>query len=110
MSIQSKVRAARRASRKLLTEEGLMSLVEHLTELRKRLIYTSIVLVVTLMGSLFFAERIYRYLLEAKPANGQLVLHTFSFWDGIGIYMQIALVIAGSVTIPFVVLQLWLFV
>lgn len=110
MSIQKKVRAAGQATRKLLTEEGIMSLMEHLVELRKRLIYTSIVLVITLMGSLFFAEPIYRYLLDAEPAGGELTLHTFSFWDGIGIYMQIALVIAGCVTIPFAVLQLWLFV
>jgi len=110
MSIQSKVRAANKASRKLLSEEGIMSLMDHLTELRRRLIYVAIILVITLSGSLFFAESIYRYLLEAKPANGQLVLHTFSFWDGIGIYMQISLVIAGCITLPFAVLQLWLFV
>src|SRR5690606_15644272 len=91
-------------------EEGLMSMIGHLTELRKRLIYTAIVLVLTLMASLFFSEPIIRYLQEAEPANGELVLHTFSFWDGIGIYMQVALVIAACVTIPFAVLQLWLFV
>ena len=110
MSIQSKVNTAKQVTRKLLTEEGLMSLVEHLTELRKRLIYTSIVLIITLMTSLFFAERIYRYVLNAEPAGGELTLHTFSFWDGIGIYMQIALLISGCVVIPFAVLQLWLFV
>lgn len=110
MSIQSKVNAAKQVTRKLLTEEGLMSLVEHLTELRKRLIYIAIVLFITLAGSLFFSEPIYRYLLNAEPAGGELVLHTFSFWDGIGIYMQIALVLCGCITLPFAVFQLWLFV
>lgn len=110
MSIKSKVNAAKQATRKLLTEEGLMSLVEHLTELRKRLIYVAIVFVITLSGSLFFSEPIYRYLLNAEPAGGELILHTFSFWDGIGIYMQIAIVVCGCITFPFAIFQLWLFV
>ena len=110
MSISGKMKAVRAATQKILTEDGLMSLVEHLTELRKRLIYTVIVLTIGLIVGLVFSQPIYRYLIEAKPANGELVLHTFSFWDGIGIYMQISFVVAFIVTVPFAFFQLWLFV
>jgi len=108
--IEKQMRNLASAKRKLMTEEGLMSLIEHLTELRKRLIYTLIVFVIGLVGGLTFAEKIYHFLLTQKPAEGQLTLHAFSFWDGIGIYMQVAFIIAYIITIPFAVLQLWLFV
>lgn len=104
------IRSLVEAKEKLMSEEGLMSLVEHLTELRKRVIYIAIVLVFALVLGLVFAEPTYRFILEQKPAAGTLELHTFSFWDGIGIYMQIAFIVALVITLPFIVLQLWLFV
>jgi len=110
MSMESRAKRIGSATSKLVSEQGLMSLVEHLTELRRRLIYVMILLGIALVGGLTIAKPTYIFLLDQKPANGQLALHTFSFWDGIGIYMQIALVLAMIVTIPFIVLQLWLFV
>src|SRR5690606_32827372 len=59
---------------------------------------------------LIIAKQTYQFLLNEPPANGMLELHTFSFWDGIGIYMKIAFVLSMIVTVPFIVLQLWLFV
>lgn len=86
-----------------------MSWVEHLTELRKRIIYVLIVFVVTLIGGLFVAKPIYQYLISADLAQG-FVLHAFSFWDGIGMYMKIAMVVSLTVAVPFIVYQLWAFV
>lgn len=108
--IDKQMRNLASAKRKLMTEDGLMSLIGHLTELRKRVIFVLIVFVIGLVGGLVFAEPTYHYLLEQKPASGELVLHAFSFWDGIGIYMQIAFIAAYVLTIPFAVFQLWLFV
>lgn len=111
MSVQRKsLEFLTEAKNKLLTEEGLMSLVDHLAELRRRLIYIIIILVFGLILGLFIAEPTYRFLLEQEPAAGTLELHTFSFWDGIGLYMQIAFIIALVITLPFTVFQLWLFV
>lgn len=110
MSMESQAKRLGSVTGKLVSEQGLMSLVEHLTELRRRLIYVLIVLVIALVGGLVIAKPTYQFLLSQKPANGTLALHTFSFWDGIGIYMQIAFVVAMILTIPFIVLQLWLFV
>lgn len=90
-------------------QEGLMPLTEHLGELRKRIIYVLIVLVAGLIGGLFAADPAYRYLTSREPAN-DLALHAFSLWDGIGIYMKFAVVIALIPAIPYAAYQLWSFV
>lgn len=96
-------------SMRQLREEGLMPLLEHLGELRKRLIYVLIVLTLGLVLGLVAAQPLYNYLMSLEPAN-TLTLHTFSLWDGIGMYMKIALVIALVITLPFTAYQLWAFV
>jgi len=95
--------------RRFLSEEGLMPLLEHLGELRKRLIYILIVLMVGLIIGLTLAQHIYNFLMSQHPAN-KISLHTFSMWDGINMYMKFAFIIALLVTLPFTLYQLWLFV
>lgn len=97
------------AGKGLLREEGLMPLLEHLGELRKRLIYVMIVLTLGLVIGIAVAKPAYNYLMSQEPAD-TLQLHTFSLWDGIGMYMKIALVIALVITLPFTAYQLWAFV
>ncbi|MFD0588860.1 twin-arginine translocase subunit TatC [Paenibacillus sp. GCM10027627] len=98
-----------REGKGLLREDGLMPLLEHLGELRKRLIGVMIVLALGLVLGIVVAEPAYNYLMSQEPAN-TLTLHTFSLWDGIGMYMKIAFVIALLITLPFTTYQLWAFV
>lgn len=86
-----------------------MTIIEHLGELRRRIIYCLIVFVIGLAGGLFAAKPVYEYLIHADTAQG-FVLHAFAFWDGIGMYMKIAMAVALTVSIPFIVYQLWAFV
>lgn len=91
-----------------LESEG-MSVVDHLTELRKRIIYVLLMFLVGLVGGLFCARPIYDYLINADLAQG-FILHAFSFWDGIGMYMKIAVAVSLVVSVPFIVYQLWAFI
>lgn len=92
-----------------IREEGLMSLFEHIGELRKRVIYVIITLVIGLVLGLIAANPAYDYLMSKKPAN-TISLHTFSLWDGIGMYMKFAFVIALIFALPVIFYQLWAFV
>lgn len=91
------------------TCEELLSLTEHLTELRRRIIWVLLVLVGTLIGGLYAAAPVYRYLL-AKRFPSDLELNALSVWDGISIYMKISFIFAIGATLPFALYQLWRFV
>ncbi|MFC5472217.1 twin-arginine translocase subunit TatC [Cohnella suwonensis] len=86
-----------------------MPLMEHLGELRKRIIYCLIVFVLGLVGGLFGSQPVFDYLVEAAPVDN-LDLHAFSPWDAIGLYMKFAFLISFIVAIPFAMFQLWSFV
>lgn len=86
-----------------------MSLIDHLTELRRRLIIVIAVLFLGMILGLFVAQPVYQYLVSAETARN-LVFHVFSFWDGIGLYMKIAMVVGIAVTLPCALYQIWAFV
>ncbi len=89
--------------------EKEMSLIDHLTELRRRLIIVIAVLFFGIILGLFVAQPVYQYLVSAETARN-LVFHVFSFWDGIGLYMKIAMVVALALTLPCTLFQIWAFV
>ncbi|MCF2940095.1 twin-arginine translocase subunit TatC [Paenibacillus alkaliterrae] len=86
-----------------------MPLLEHLGELRKRLVYVLIALALGLVVGLVFAEPAYNFLMSQEPAK-TISLHTFSLGDGIGMYMKFAFVIALILAVPVIAYQLWAFV
>lgn len=89
--------------------EDQMTMVQHIVELRKRIIFILVVLVIGLVGGLLLADPIYTYLRNAEPAKNFL-LHGFSLWDGISIYMKFAFIVALAITLPITLYQLWAFV
>lgn len=93
-----------------MVQEHTASLVEHLTELRKRLIWVVVVLVVAMIGGFFAAKPLLVYLMHAEPASSIITLNTFSPWDAIRLYMQFSFAIGLVVTLPFTLTQIWLFV
>lgn len=93
-----------------MTQQNVeMTLSQHLGELRKRLIYVLSIFILGLIAGFFVADPVYHYLTKAETAKG-FVLHAFSFWDGIGIYMKIAGLFSIIITLPFTVYQIWKFV
>ncbi|MFD1677565.1 twin-arginine translocase subunit TatC [Alicyclobacillus fodiniaquatilis] len=86
---------------------AVMSWVEHLEELRKRIMIILGVFIVCLIVSLIFVNHIYHFLIGAMDGHRLTVL---SPGEVIGVYMTIAGGTAIGVTLPFAVWQSWIFV
>ncbi|MGE6376814.1 twin-arginine translocase subunit TatC [Peribacillus muralis] len=80
--------------------------MEHMEELRSRIIKTLIGFVAAFIVSFIFVQDIYEVLI--KDMDGKLAVLGPS--DILGVYMMIAAVCAISVTIPLAAYQLWRFV
>ncbi len=91
--------------------ESRMSLVEHLTELRKRLMYVLIVLIIATFAAFNFAPQLFqflRYPLDVATAGQKLVV--LSPLEMVFTYMKLSILAAVFATAPWVLAQLWLFV
>lgn len=85
------------------------TLVEHLTELRKRLIIVAAAFLVSL-GIGFGSSAKMLNFIKAQPTAAAVEWNVFGFTDGILIYLKCAMVIAVLVTLPIALHQIWLFV
>lgn len=83
------------------------TLVEHLTDLRKRMIYSLVVLCATFIGSLVFVNRIFNIL---EHPLGKIHLAVLGPGDVIQIYFMIAGFSALGLSLPFLLYQIWKFV
>jgi len=86
-----------------------MSLVEHLTELRRRLIWVLAVFVVAIIIGFFCAKPIILFLKGIPPANG-IEWNVFSPWDTVRMYMNFAFVIGLVISLPVLLYHVWAFV
>lgn len=92
-----------------IEKEDKLTMVEHIVELRKRIVLILVALVIGLVGGLILADPIYTYLRSVEPAKN-MPLHGFSLWDGISIYMKFAFIVALAITLPITLYQVWAFV
>ncbi|MDX2224214.1 MAG: twin-arginine translocase subunit TatC [Rhodospirillaceae bacterium] len=92
-----------------------MPLLDHLLELRQRLLYSIVALLVTFMGSFYFAPYIFDFLMqplakamqEVGGTNRMIYTHlTENFFT----QMKVAFFSAAFITFPIFANQLWLFV
>lgn len=83
-----------------------LNIIEHLDELRKRLMITAAAFLIFIIVSFFYVKDI--YLFFTKDLENELLVLGPS--DVIWIYFTIACVIALAFTIPVLALQLWLFI
>ncbi|MDQ0163656.1 twin-arginine translocase subunit TatC [Bacillus alveayuensis] len=86
-----------------------MSVLEHIEELRKRLIIIVVFFFVAVIASFFLAKPIIVYLQHTNEAE-QFALNSFRPMDPLMVYMQFAFVIAIVLTSPVILYQLWAFV
>lgn len=89
--------------------EQEFTLVEHLTELRKRLIIITVAFIVSLIIGFSIAAEILNFI-KLQPTAVNVEWNVFGFTDGIMIYFKCALIIAILITLPLALHQTWLFV
>ena len=92
-----------------------MSLLEHLEELRKRLIHSVVYLIVGFGAAYGFHEKIYQlmqapitYALHKHGLPTQLIIHNPV--DGFNMYLKISFMAGCIIASPFVLYQVWLFI
>ena len=90
-------------------EEYAMSFLDHLGELRDRLIRATLGLVATTLGSMLFANVILRYLLT-PIYDDQFLLQTLGPTEGVVIYFRVALMSGAIIAIPWITWQVWMFI
>jgi sec-independent protein translocase protein TatC len=92
-----------------------MSLLEHLEELRRRLIHSAVYLIVGFGAAYGFHEKIYQlmqapitYALKKHGLPTQLIIHNPV--DGFNMYLKVSFMAGCIIASPFVLYQLWLFI
>jgi sec-independent protein translocase protein TatC len=90
-----------------MPEESVMSLVDHLGELRDRLVKCVIVIAIGAVIGFYFAADVRNFLLQPLP-NGQA--QVLGPGDGFAIQLRIAVVIGIILAMPVLLYQVWAFV
>jgi sec-independent protein translocase protein TatC len=88
-------------------EAGVMSLVDHLAELRRRVVISLVAVVVGGALGFFFAPDIIKLLLQPLPDH-RVVFLTLS--GGFLLYLRIAIIVGILLGLPVIVYQIWAFV
>lgn len=92
-----------------MTQEPELTLVEHLTELRKRLIIVATTFILSLALGFWMAPKTLTFL-KQQPTAAHVEWNVFGYTDGLMIYVKCALVLAILITLPIAMYQIWLFV
>ena len=91
---------------------GKMSFLDHLDELRRRIIYAAISLFVGFVIAFFFIQQIFDFIMrplqQMLPAGATLVYTDPS--EAFMLYIQIALIAGLMIASPAVMTQVWLFI
>jgi sec-independent protein translocase protein TatC len=86
-----------------------MSLMEHLTELRKRLIHSVYYLLGGFIIAYVFHERLYGFV-QAPLDQLHIALNFTHPTDGLNLYLKTAFVGGAILASPFILYQIWLFI
>lgn len=91
------------------TTEKQLTIIEHIDELRKRLMVIVVFFVMALIGSFFIAKPLIHYLQYTEEAKS-LTLNAFNVTDPIVIYLKVIVIVAAILISPVLLYQLWSFV
>ena len=91
-------------------EESRAPLLDHLIELRRRLLISLATLLVTFLVCLYFAEPIFGVLVQPLIRAGQSRLIYTQLFEAFFVQLKVAFFAAAMVSFPIVATQLWLFI
>ncbi|GGG77255.1 twin-arginine translocase subunit TatC [Edaphobacter dinghuensis] len=86
-----------------------MSLMEHLAELRTRLMHSAAYLLVGFVVAYVFHERLYGYV-QQPLTNLHIALNFTHPTDGLNLYLKVAFLGGAILASPFILYQVWLFI
>jgi sec-independent protein translocase protein TatC len=93
-------------------DSGRMSFLDHLEELRKRIIHAVIGLGVAAVVAMAFTERLFNFVVEPArrllPAGGYFIYTRVG--EGFAIRVELVLIAATILAAPWILLQVWLFI
>jgi sec-independent protein translocase protein TatC len=93
-------------------EKGKMSFLEHLDELRKRLVHIAAYTAIGFAVCLFFSKKIYDFLavpvIQALPPGSKLIF--LKLTEPFLMYMKVAFVAGIFVSVPFTLYEVWKFI
>ncbi len=89
-----------------------MSFLEHLDELRKRIVNSAIAIGVGILLSFTFIQRIYSFLMaptmRVLPPGSKLIYTEPG--EAFSLYIQLSMIVGGIMASPFIMHQVWLFI
>ena len=86
-----------------------MSLMEHLEELRRRIVHSALYLAGGFLIAYYFHVRLYG-LVQAPLDTLHIKLNYTHPMDPLNLYLQVALIGGGILSSPFILYQVWLFI
>ncbi len=91
-------------------EDKPQPLVEHLQELRQRIIYALISFVIALIVSVVFVHRVFSFILETAKANANLMMVQNTMGDAFMTEFRLAVILGLVLASPFVLYQIIAFI
>nr|WP_106781553.1 twin-arginine translocase subunit TatC [Lysinibacillus timonensis] len=85
------------------------TVVEHIEELRNRLIVCAVIFILSLFAGFYFAEPVIKFIQHSEEAE-KLTLNAFNVTDPLAVYLQITFIISLVITSPVILYQLWAFI
>ncbi len=93
-----------------MSERAKLTFLEHIEELRRRLLHALIALAMGTVVSALFTERILEWLAMPLPGEGLAQLEAISLTENVGVFMQAALLGGVTLAMPIILYQSWRFI
>jgi sec-independent protein translocase protein TatC len=97
------------ATGEALDERSRMSFLEHLDELRRRILYSLYAVLACGAVVIFYIDNLYKYATAYFGQFGVKLIYT-GMTEGFSLYMKIGILVAVLMALPFIFAQVWFFV